>query len=110
MFRAKSLLQTCAIPFPSPARSPSRLAAGQWNRRVVVTIVLSEPVAQTRILPATVAIFAEFGTALRVPGSDGRLRLPRGRRGTVLRIRDGDNVTRRRLYEKGGMKPDFTLK
>jgi hypothetical protein len=25
-------------------------------------------------------------------------------------IRDGDNNSRRKLYEKGGMKPDFTLK
>ena len=45
---------------------------------------------------------------------DGVAVVPRAKAELVAKIakeiRDGDNKTRRDLYEKGGLKPDFTLK
>lgn len=60
------------------------------------------------------------GSVLVMPGDiivadlDGVAVVPRAKAELVAKIakeiRDGDNKTRRGLYEKGGMKPDFTLK
>jgi regulator of RNase E activity RraA len=59
------------------------------------------------------------GSVLVMPGDiivadlDGVAVVPRAKAELVAKIareiRDGDNKTRRGLYEKGGMKPDFTL-
>ncbi len=60
------------------------------------------------------------GGVLVMPGDvivadlDGVAVVPRAKAEVVAKIaheiRDGDNATRRKLYEKGGLKPDFTLK
>lgn len=60
------------------------------------------------------------GGVLVMPGDvivadlDGVAVVPRAKADLVAKIakeiRVGDNQTRRKLYEKGGMKPDFTLK
>lgn len=60
------------------------------------------------------------GGVLVMPGDvivadvDGVAVVPRAKAEVVARIaheiRSGDNATRRQLYEKGGLKPDFTLK
>jgi 4-hydroxy-4-methyl-2-oxoglutarate aldolase len=72
------------------------IAVESWNAAVVVGGVL--------VMPGDV-IVADL---------DGVCVVPRAKAELVAKIaretRDNDNETRRKLYEKGGMKPDFTLK
>lgn len=71
------------------------IAVESWNAPVVVGGVL--------VMPGDVIVADLDGVAV-VPRAKAELVAKIARE-----IRDGDNKTRRKLYEKSGLKPDFTL-